>query len=253
MNIKPIAAFADNYIWMISTEGKAAVVDPGDAAPVIAELEARKLVLDTIIITHHHFDHTGGIETLKRETGCRVIGPDNPKIKGIDETMSEGKLVSVLGYRFSVLEVPGHTLDHIAYYCSDSEVLFCGDTLFVGGCGRVFEGTFSMMQSSLEKLGRLPAATEVYCTHEYTLANLNFALKVEPTNEDLKNHFEACTESRAENKPTVPSTIGRERAINPFLRWDSPIIIEQLRVTDRYEGNSAAAVFGAVRAWKDQG
>jgi hydroxyacylglutathione hydrolase len=109
------------------------------------------------------------------------------------------------------------------------------------------------MQSSLEKLGRLPAATEVYCTHEYTLANLNFALKVEPTNEDLKNHFEACTESRAENKPTVPSTIGRERAINPFLRWDSPIIIEQLRVTDRYEGNSAAAVFGAVRAWKDQG
>jgi hydroxyacylglutathione hydrolase len=138
MNIVPIPAFSDNYIWMLVQDGRAAVVDPGDAQPVLNTLASMGLALDTIIITHHHFDHTGGVTALKSETNCRVIGPDNPKIQGIDQVLSEGQSVSALGYAFEILEVPGHTLDHIALYCRHESVLFCGDTLFVGGCGRVF-------------------------------------------------------------------------------------------------------------------
>lgn len=253
MNIVPIPAFSDNYIWMLERDGRAAVVDPGDANPVLAALEALGVALDTIIITHHHFDHTGGVKALKAETNCRVIGPNNPKIEGVDQPLIDGDAAHVLGYSFAVLEVPGHTLDHIALYCEDESVLFCGDTLFVGGCGRVFEGTFPMMQSSLSKLAALPPETAVYCTHEYTLANLAFARKVEPNNEDLLAHINECERMRAKAVPTVPSTIGRELEINPFLRWDSPGIIAQLNQEGRFEGGSPAEIFGAVRAWKDEG
>ena len=253
MNIIPISAFSDNYIWMIVREGRAAVVDPGDPAPVRAILEEKGLALDTIIITHHHFDHTGGIAALKSATGCRVIGPDNPKIANIDETMTEGVQVTVLGYRFEVMEVPGHTLDHIAYYNVEDATLFCGDTLFVGGCGRVFEGTFPMMQQSLAKLSELPNETEVYCTHEYTMANLNFARKVEPMNTDLVAHIATCAQRREDDLPTIPSTIGQELLINPFLRWQSLAIIDQLKQEGRHTGDSPADVFGAVRGWKDEG
>ena len=253
MTIEPIRAFSDNYIWLITSAGRAAVVDPGDPAPVFDLLETRGLTLDTIIITHHHFDHTGGVASLKAATGCRVIGPNNPGIGDIDDVMTEGNEVTVLGYQFAVLEVPGHTLDHIAYYNEAHATLFCGDTLFVGGCGRVFEGTFPMMQASLEKLSALPDTTKVFCTHEYTMANLNFALKADPSNVALKAFFNECSLKRSEDLPTVPSTIGHERMINPFLRWDSPAIIDQLKREGRHDGNLAAEVFGAVRSWKDQG
>lgn len=253
MNIAPIPAFSDNYIWMLERDGRIAVVDPGDANPVLAVLEERGVTLDTIIITHHHFDHTGGVKALKTATDCRVIGPNNPKIEGIDENLVNGDVTHVLGYRFDVLEVPGHTLDHIALHCSEETVLFCGDTLFVGGCGRVFEGTFPMMQNSLDKLARLPAETSVYCTHEYTLANLAFARTVDPTNLELMAHIEACEAKRAVGEPTVPSTLSKELQINPFLRWSSPAIIAQLKQRQRYKGDSPADVFGAVRAWKDEG
>ena len=253
MNIVPIPAFSDNYIWMLERDGRAAVVDPGDANPMLAALEEFGVALDTIIITHHHFDHTGGVKALKSETNCRVIGPNNPKIEGVDQPLIDGDAARVLGYNFAVLEVPGHTLDHIALYCEDESVLFCGDTLFVGGCGRVFEGTFPMMQRSLSKLAALPPETAVYCTHEYTLANLAFARKVEPNNEDLLAHATECERMRALAVPTVPSTIGRELEINPFLRWDSPAVIAQLNHEGRFEGGSPAEVFGAVRAWKDEG
>lgn len=253
MNITPIPAFSDNYIWMIVHEGRAAVVDPGDPTPVLKTLEEQGLVLDTIIITHHHFDHTGGVSALKSATECRVIGPNNPKIADIDETMTEGAQVTVLGYGFEVMEVPGHTLDHIAYYNVENGTLFCGDTLFVGGCGRVFEGTFPMMQQSLAKLSHLPSKTEVYCTHEYTMANLSFARKVEPSNTDLMSHIQTCERKRDSGLPTVPSTIGQELLINPFLRWSSPAIIAQLKQEGRHTGDSPADVFGAVRGWKDEG
>lgn len=253
MNIVPIPAFSDNYIWMLERDGRVAVVDPGDANPVLAVLRERKVALDTIIITHHHFDHTGGVKALKAETNCRVIGSDNPKIEGIDEVLVDGDVARVLGYDFTVLEVPGHTLDHIALHCLGESVLFCGDTLFVGGCGRVFEGTFPMMQSSLAKLAALPPETAVYCTHEYTLANLAFARRVEPNNEHLLAHIGECEQMRKKGFPTVPSTIGRELNINPFLRWDSPMVAGQLNEEGRYTGHSPAEVFGAVRAWKDEG
>ena len=253
MNITPIPAFSDNYIWMIVQKDRAAVVDPGDPAPVLKMLEEQELALDTIIITHHHFDHIGGVAALKTATGCRVVGPDNPKIAGIDETMTEGARVTVLGYGFEVMEVPGHTLDHIAYYNAEEDALFCGDTLFVGGCGRVFEGTLPMMQQSLAKLSDLPSETKVYCTHEYTLANLTFARKVEPTNTDLMAHIEICERRRYDDLPTVPSTIGQELRINPFLRWHSRAIIEQLKQQGRHTGDSPADIFGAVRGWKDEG
>lgn len=253
MNITPIPAFSDNYIWVMTRKGRAAVVDPGDPAPVFKALDEQGLTLDTIIITHHHFDHTGGVAALKSATGCRVIGPDNPKITDINEVMSEGTQVTVLGYDFRVMEVPGHTLDHIAYYSVQDGTLFCGDTLFVGGCGRVFEGTFPMMQQSLAKLSDLPSETKVYCTHEYTLANLGFARKVEPMNADLMAHIETCEQRREDDLPTVPSTIGQELLINPFLRWHSPAIIAQLKQEGRHTGDSPADVFGAVRGWKDEG
>ena len=253
MNITPIPAFSDNYIWMIVHEGTAAVVDPGDPAPVLKALKEQGLALDAILITHHHFDHTGGVSALKSATGCRVIGPDNPKIPDIDETMIEGTQVTVLGYGFEVMEVPGHTLDHIAYHSVENGTLFCGDTLFVGGCGRVFEGTFPMMQRSLAKLSDLPSETKVYCTHEYTMANLRFARKVEPSNTDLMAQLDNCQQRRDNDLPTVPSTIGQEQRINPFLRWHSPAIIAQLKQEGRHTGDSPADVFGAVRGWKDEG
>ena len=253
LTITPIPAFSDNYIWMGVLDDRAWVVDPGDAAPVLAMLQSRGLTLDTILITHHHFDHTGGVNELKAATQCRVVGPNNPKISDIDEVVVDGDRTTVLGVEFEVLEVPGHTLDHIAYYNQSESILFCGDTLFVGGCGRVFEGTFSMMQGSLAKLKALPATTKVYCTHEYTLANLAFAQKVEPDNAVLAEHARNCAALRERDIPTVPSSIEVECAINPFLRWDSDEIIANLVENRQLDSRTPADVFAAVRGWKDEG
>lgn len=258
--VYPIPAFNDNYIWLLDNgDGSAQVVDPGDAAPVIEALEARGLSLAGILITHHHFDHVGGVEVLKERYSCPVYGPDNPAIAGIDTVLREGDHVSVGAYSFAILETPGHTLDHIAYFQAaatdsgrPSPLLFCGDTLFAAGCGRIFEGDPPMMHASLHKLAGLPANTLVYCTHEYTLANLAFARAADPQNEALRERENAATELRAEDLPTLPSTLSLELATNPFLRSADPALQANLLSTGRL-GDSGSDVdsFAALRAWKD--
>lgn len=254
LHIQPIEAFSDNYIWLIADpdSDSAFVVDPGDAAPVIARLEELGLTLTGVLITHHHFDHVGGLAVLRERYQPLVYGPDNPAVDGIDRVLREGDSIEVFGASFTILEVPGHTLDHIAYFHADDEpVLFCGDTLFAGGCGRVFEGNPPMMLKSLESLAVLPAATRVYCAHEYTLANLAFARAVEPDNAALAARVKAAESTRERGEPTVPSDIGLELATNPFLRCDQSDLRDALASQGKLEGTSPAEVFTTVRGWKD--
>ena len=251
LEVTPIPAFDDNYIWLISNaDGDAVVVDPGDAEAVNSYLKAQGLNLRQILITHHHYDHTGGVETLKADWRCQVIGPNNPTIEGISNRVSEGDAVSVLGQKFDILEVPGHTLDHIAYHHAD--MLFCGDTLFAGGCGRVFEGTHPQMRQSLAKLRKLPSDTRVFCAHEYTLSNLRFALAADPNNAALKARAEQCQILRAANQPTVPSTLAEECATNPFLRWDADDLIADLGASQSLVSEDGDGVFQTLREWKDR-
>lgn len=251
LEVTPIPAFDDNYIWLLCTpNGNAAVVDPGDAQPVNAYLKSHGLTLKQILITHHHYDHTGGIGALIADWQCEVIGPQNPSIEAVSKRVTEGDQVTVLGQPFDVLEVPGHTLDHIAYYRDD--ILFCGDTLFAGGCGRVFEGTHPQMRQSLAKLRALPTNTRVFCAHEYTLSNLRFALAADPNNAELKARFDRCESLRAANQPTVPSTLAEEQATNPFLRWDAQSLITDLSAQQTLIGNDGDGVFQTLREWKDR-
>ena len=251
LDVTPIPAFDDNYIWLLSTpNGDAAVVDPGDAQPVNAYLKSHGLTLKQILITHHHYDHTGGIEALTADWQCEVIAPENPSIAAVSKRVTEGDEVTVLGQLFDVLEVPGHTLDHIAYYRDD--ILFCGDTLFAGGCGRVFEGTHPQMRQSLAKLRGLPTNTRVFCAHEYTLSNLRFALAADPNNAELKARFDRCESLRAANQPTVPSTLAEEQATNPFLRWDAQSLINDLSAQQTLIGEDGDGVFQTLREWKDR-
>ena len=255
LSVEPIPAFNDNYIWLITYRDRdgAFVVDPGDAAPVQRALEERGLRLEGILVTHHHFDHVGGLDALRDTWNPVVYGPDNPAIAGIDHTLGAGDRIEVLDHLFEVLAVPGHTLDHIAYFhpADDTPLLFCGDTLFAGGCGRLFEGTPAMMHQSLQTLAALPASTRVYCAHEYTLANLAFAAAVEPGNERLVERIARARESRERGAPTVPSNIALERETNPFLRCDRDEVVTGLQRQGRLEGDSVVDVFAAVRAWKD--
>ena len=257
-HIEPIPAFDDNYIWCLHEDAAAWVVDPGDAAPVQAFLRERGLRLHGILITHHHGDHVGGLATLRAAWPDAIVyGPANPAIAGIDHALREGDSVTAAGLRFDVIAVPGHTLDHIAYHSGDSTppTLFCGDTLFAAGCGRLFEGTAAQMQASLGKLARLPAATAVYCAHEYTLSNLRFARAVEPDNAALRARQERDSALRDQRRPTLPSSIGEELATNPFLRWDAPDVVAAARERapePAAEGADPAAIFAAIRAWKDR-
>jgi hydroxyacylglutathione hydrolase len=254
LTVTPIKAFSDNYIWCIrEAEGdRACVVDPGDGEAVLRALQASALELAGILITHHHFDHTGGLDTLLAHRKVPVYGPRNPLISQITDRVGEGDRISVLGSEFEVIEVPGHTLDHIAYLCRDPEpLLFCGDTLFAGGCGRLFEGDPATMYRSLGKLAHLGAATRVYCAHEYTLANLAFAAAVEPDNLALQERIRADTERRERDIPTVPSTIGLELATNPFLRALEPTVAAHLQHRDGVDPADPVAVFAATRHWKD--
>ncbi|MGE4313198.1 MAG: hydroxyacylglutathione hydrolase [Pseudobdellovibrionaceae bacterium] len=222
MDIALIPAFADNYIFYGQTQsGLGFVVDPGDAAPVMAYLEKNSLPLDAILITHHHHDHTGGLLDLKEKYDCEVYGPatDTHRIQGIDVPLTEGDTVHLNGVTFTVYETPGHTSGHICYYSEGIEILFCGDTLFSLGCGRLFEGTPAQMFASLAKLQALPDATRVYCAHEYTLSNLAFAKAYRDT-VDYSEIEDQLADMRAKQKPTIPSTIGFERAWNPFLNCD---------------------------------
>lgn len=216
-----IPAFTDNYIWCLQNEQTAVVVDPGEAKPVLDYLTENRLSLSAVLVTHHHFDHVGGIETLLQTfPNIPVFGPNNPKITSITKHLIEGDTIQLpdIDAQLSILETPGHTLDHIVYH--DEHHLFCGDTLFSGGCGRMFEGTPPVFWRSLQKLMNLPANLGVYCTHEYTQANLAFAQHVDPLNEDLKSYSAWVDNKRKANEITLPSTLARELAINPFLRCD---------------------------------
>lgn len=248
-----VPAFNDNYLWLIHDGHSAAVVDPGDAAPILTVLARLQLKLTAILLTHHHNDHVGGVAQLLQHFTVPVYGPKNETIAAVSKQVSEGDRVSVpeLGLDFSVLDVPGHTLGHIAYVAQKQGWLFCGDTLFAGGCGRLFEGTATQMRTSLSKLAALPDATQVYCAHEYTLANLRFALEVEPGNTILVMRFEREQAKRAQGLATVPSTIGLEKATNPFLRDQIPAILQRLIASGRLLENTPAAAFAALRTWKN--
>ncbi|MCA3252333.1 MAG: hydroxyacylglutathione hydrolase [Pseudomonadota bacterium] len=257
MHLLPLPAFTDNYVWMLHDGHQAWVVDPGDAAPVAAALDSLGLQLAGILVTHHHPDHVGGIDALRERlaaTGGRVHGPSGERIPEPVERHVEGDTIDVLGRRFEVLEVPGHTAGHIAYFERDATahpLLFCGDTLFSAGCGRLFEGTAAQMEASLARLGALPADTRVCCTHEYTLSNLRFAAAVEPSNRERADYTARCEARRAGGEPTLPSTIGLERAVNPFLRCTEPPVIEAAR-SQGARSDDAVDVFAALRSWKDR-
>lgn len=251
--ITPIPAFSDNYIWMLDNgDGSVLVVDPGEADPVNRALETSGVSLAGILVTHHHFDHVGGVRALKDRHDCPVYGPVNPGIDGIDETLRDGDRLTVGAYDFEIIAVPGHTLDHIAYYQGGrNPLLFCGDTLFAGGCGRIFEGTPPMMYSSLRRLAALPGETAVYCAHEYTLANLAFARAAEPANAELEERERDARALRERGEATVPSTIALERATNPFLRADQPQLATELESAGQRVGAGEVDTFAALRAWKD--
>lgn len=253
MTILPIPAFNDNYIWLLHDEKNAWVVDPGDSTPVLATLRDLGLSLEGILITHHHADHIGGVAELMRQApDVCVIGPRSNHIDIERQYVREADIIEVLGRRFSVLEIPGHTLDHIAYFSdsADEPIVFCGDTLFAGGCGRVFEGTYPQMLNSLERLAALPANTQVFCAHEYTLANLDFALAVEPLSDTLAQRIDQAQTKRAQFQPTLPSTIALELDTNPFLRTKTETVI-QSAVNNGAVNDTSVEVFSCIREWKN--
>jgi hydroxyacylglutathione hydrolase len=252
LEIVPVKAFKDNYIWTLRDDRHAAVVDPGEASPVLAYLESEKLVLTAILATHHHADHVGGVAELLRHARVPVYGPRGEPIATLTQAVSEGDTVNVpeLGVSFGVIGIPGHTRAHIAYYGAGA--LFCGDTLFACGCGRLFEGTAEQMYASLQKLVSLPDDTRVYCGHEYTLANVGFARRVEPGNESLAAREQKTRRLREAGQPTLPSTLGEEKATNPFLRCREPAVIDS---ANKYLGarvSDPVRVFAAIRDWKNQ-
>jgi hydroxyacylglutathione hydrolase len=254
MHLTPIPAFTDNYIWALHDGQQALVVDPGESDGVTQWLAKEGLRLDTILITHHHPDHTGGVASLREATGARVIGPARERMPEPLLRVSAGDEVQALGLRFEVLEVPGHTAGHIAFYAADFEgtpLLFCGDTLFSGGCGRLFEGTPAQMLDSLTRLAALPDNTRVCCTHEYTLSNLRFAMAVEPHNADLAAYQLRCQAQRAQNFPTLPSSIGLEKRINPFLRTDQAEVVRTAQARSPGQPTDAVTVFATLREWKN--
>lgn len=255
MKLIPLPAFQDNYLWLLHDGQRALVVDPGDAAPVQAFLAAHGLRLEAILVTHHHGDHTGGVDALREATGARVWGPAREAIPQPFTPLSEGDRIEALGLAFDVLDVPGHTAGHIAYYCADwqgAPLLFCGDTLFSGGCGRLFEGTPAQMFDSLAKLAALPAATRVCCTHEYTLSNLKFATAVEPGNAQLIHYRQQCEQKRSHGEPTLPSSIALEKQVNPFLRTRESEVAQAAHRHDGADPADPVAVFAALRQWKNE-
>ncbi len=252
-----LPAFNDNYIWLIQDTQRqlCAAVDPGDAQPVLDWLaDHPQWQLTDILVTHYHHDHIGGVSTLKEATQAKVTGPARETIPSLDLPVDEGMHIDLLGHTVQVFAVPGHTLGHVAYFCNSSNNqpwLLSGDTLFAGGCGRMFEGHPEQMYASLSRLAALPDDTLVYCTHEYTLSNLLFAQAVEPSNQDIQQRLDTVRQLRAEQRITLPSYIALEKRTNPFLRCEDPIVIRaaeeksQIKPTQNYE------VFATLRSWKD--
>lgn len=242
-----VPAFSDNYIYVLAREGECVVVDPGESGPVLRAVSQRGLSVSGILLTHHHADHIGGCGELLEDSGCPVSGPRDPRIPGDVTAVAEGDSVSATGVDFNVLEVPGHTSTHIAYYSESEGCLLSGDSLFACGCGRLFEGSASDMYHSLQKLAALPDDTEIYCGHEYTLNNAEFALSVDPKNEALVERVNVIRQLRANGEPTIPSTIGEEKATNPFLRCSDPALQEAVGMS----GADPVDVFAEVRSRKD--
>ena len=249
--VVPLRAFKDNYIWTLRNDRFAAVVDPGDARPVLDYLRQERLELCAVLLTHHHPDHVGGVPELLAHHAAPVYGPRGEPITTLSQPVSEGEevLVPQLGLRLRVLGIPGHTRAHIAYYGANS--LFCGDTLFACGCGRLFEGTPQQMFASLAKLAALPEETLVYSGHEYTLANIDFARAVEPDNKEIAARAASDAQKRKNDQPTLPTTIGREKKTNPFLRCLEPAVKASADKFLNTRTGDPVQVFAAIREWKN--
>lgn len=256
IKIEAIPTFQDNYVWAIHNGHVAILVDPGEAEPILAWLGNRNMSACAILVTHHHHDHVGGIADILKTAAIPVYGPARGAAKTIPVSEGESLTFDAIGLIFKVIETPGHTLDHVCYLASGStEVglhLFCGDTLFSCGCGRLFEGTPAAMHASLTRLAQLPEQTLVYCAHEYTLANISFALEVEPENPDLIERHQEALALRKQGKATLPVSIGRERKTNPFLRCDLHDPIEAASQHFNKPLRAGAETFAAIRAWKDE-
>ncbi|MEH6648474.1 MAG: hydroxyacylglutathione hydrolase [Motiliproteus sp.] len=255
--ITPVHAFQDNYIWMLQHPrypGLAIAVDPGQSEPVVTWLQQQQLKLAAILITHHHPDHVGGVSQLA--DNIPVYGPANSPFDGITEPLQDGDIIELLGQTLHIKAVPAHTLDHIAYFCEAAESntqpqLFCGDTLFVAGCGRLFEGSALQMQQAMAYFRTLPDSTQVCCTHEYTLANLSFASTVEPDNENISQAIERCQALRNAHQPTLPGSIGEEKRINPYMRYDDPAVVAAAQHRSSSAPHNDAEVLAVIRQWKD--
>ncbi|GAP34625.1 hydroxyacylglutathione hydrolase [Piscinibacter sakaiensis] len=253
MNLVALPAFTDNYVWLLHDGHQGIVVDPGDAAVVVDALKALGLALRGILVTHHHGDHVGGLSALAPVLDGPVYAPATERIPGPVVPVRGGERIELLGLGFEVIDVPGHTAGHVAYLhrpAGEAPILFCGDTLFSGGCGRLFEGTPAQMHASLTTLAALPGETRVCCAHEYTLANLRFAVDVEPRNPALHDYVARCRSLREQGRPTLPGSIATERAINPFLRCAEPDVV-QSALTHGAASPAPVDVFAALRSWKN--
>ena len=251
LSVKPIKAFTDNYIWLVSTNEGSIVIDPGESKNIQKLIDNKKIDLKGILITHHHYDHTNGLSELVKKNELEVYGPFN-NIDGINHRLNDKDKISIIGIDFDVISIPGHTLDHIGFYSANANnpILFCGDTLFAGGCGRIFEGTYEQMFHALKKITKLPTNTNIYCGHEYTLSNLKFALEADDTNKELIEEFKKVKNKINSNIPSLPTTLDKELKVNPFLRCDNINI--QNKIIEKFKvSNNELEVFTALRKWKD--
>ena len=250
LSVEPIKAYTDNYIWLVSTNEGSIVVDPGESKEILNLIETNKIDLKGVLITHHHYDHTNGLLDLTNKMNLEVYGPK--KIQGINNIVKESDKFSLIGIDFEVIEIPGHTLDHLAFYSSNNKdpILFCGDTLFAGGCGRVFEGTFEQMFKSLKKISNYPKETKIFCGHEYTLSNLKFALEVDKDNKQLSDEYINVKKLISSDIPSLPTNLNKELKVNPFLRCNEINI--KNKVIDKFDIiDDELEIFTALRKWKD--